>query len=65
MSKIEEAKGWGIRVGGPSPYLAYEFHFRKEDVLAALTEPYHRPVKVVMLPLAEWRRLKKAARGVL
>jgi len=58
--KTEEAKGWGIRVGGPRPYLAYHvFHSTKEQVQSRCTEDYHKPVKVVLVPLSEWRRLKR------
>ena len=28
----EYAVGWGLRVGGPLPYLGWEFHRSKEDV---------------------------------
>jgi len=57
--KTEVAKCWGLRVEGPRPYLAYEVNPRKEEI--KLTEPYHRAVKVVIVPLNEWRTLNKIA----
>lgn len=60
MKKTEEAIGWGVRVGGgPLPYLAYFFSTKKEEANAECTEHYHRPVRVAIVPLAEYRRLKK------
>ncbi len=57
----EHAKGWGLRVGGPAPYLAWEvFSRRKADAEKEISEPYHRAVKVVMVPLAEYRALVRA-----
>lgn len=57
--KTEEAKGWGLRVGGPLPYLGYYFSVRKEDIEKEMDQPYHKAVKVVIIPLSEWLRLKK------
>ena len=51
---VEPAIGWGLRVGGPLPYLAYEFHQTKNSV--ELTEPYHRAVRVALVPLAAARK---------
>jgi len=50
----EAAIGWGLRVGGPQPYLAYEFHRKKQTV--ELTESCHRAVRVAIVPLAEARK---------
>ena len=55
--KTEEAKCWGLRVGGSKPYLGYVVAMEKEGI--ELSEPYHKAVKVVIIPIAEWRRLKK------
>jgi hypothetical protein len=56
--KAEHAKGWGMRVGGPLPYLAYVFCMRKEDAQKECTEDYHTvvPVRLIMEPK---RRAKK------
>lgn len=61
--KTAEARGWGLRVGGgPCPYLWYKFSRVKADILSECTAPYHRPMEVVMIPLREWRRLKRMDR---
>ena len=52
--QTEYAVGWGLRVGGPLPYLAYEFHLKKETV--ELTESYHRAVRVAIVTLAAARK---------
>ena len=57
MRRVEEAHGWGLRISGPNPYLAYYFKAYKESI--EITEPYYRAVKVVLISLAEWQRLKK------
>jgi len=51
-------RGWGVRVNGPCPYLAWEIHPRKVEAVEGCTEPYHRPVKVVLVPLEWYRRAK-------
>ena len=53
----EEAHGWGLLVGGPHPYLASYFKAYKAGI--EITESYHRAVRVVLIPLAEWTRLKE------
>jgi hypothetical protein len=58
--KTENAIGWGRRVGGSCPYLAYEFSRTKAEV--EITQPYHRAVRVILLPLSEYRRLKRQAK---
>ena len=57
MKKAEEVHGWGLQIGGPHPYLACYFKAYKEGI--ETTESYHRAVKVVLIPLAEWKRLKR------
>ena len=57
--KTEEAIGWGLRIGGSLPYLGYYFSTIKSDIEKQMNEPYHKAVRVVMIPLAEWKRLKK------
>lgn len=57
--KTEEAKGWGMRVGGPRPYLAYVFDKEQSEIQKVCVASYHRPVKVVMIPLKEYRELKR------
>jgi hypothetical protein len=55
--KTEIARGWGLRVGWCRPYLACEASMSKYDI--RLHQPYHRRVRVVVMPLAEYRRLKR------
>ena len=57
--KTKESKGWGIRVGGPRPYLAGVFHWTKAETVKGWEENCFRPVRVVLLPLADYRRLKR------
>ena len=45
-------------MGGPRPYLAWQFSRDKSGV--PVTDPHHRAVKVVIVPLADYRRLKAA-----
>jgi hypothetical protein len=59
QQKTQVARGWGLRVGGPLPYLALEFSLDKERMEEEVTEAYHRPVRVILVPLAEYRRLKR------
>lgn len=51
----ENYRGWGLRVGGWRPYLAGVLEVAKADV--KLHYSFHRPVRVVLLPLEEYRRL--------
>ena len=57
--KTEVAYGWGLRVGGGDPYLGYHFSIDKKSIESIMTESYHRAVKVAIVPLSEWKRLKK------
>ena len=59
MKKTQESRGWGLRVGGSNPYLGYHFSIQKKDIQIKIKESYHRAVRVVILPLGEWKRLKK------
>ena len=61
-NKTEEARGWGLRIGGPRPYLAWRLTDNKADIKEVCNESFHRPVRVVLLPLAEYRRLKRLER---
>lgn len=62
--KTEIASGWGLRVNGPRPYLGWEFERTKNSIECQCNAPYHRPVKVVLIPRGEWLRLlKKAGEG--
>ena len=56
--KTEIAKGWGLRVGGCRPYLAWAIAHRKDGI--KLTERYHKTARVVLVPLAEYRRMRRA-----
>ena len=57
--KIEEAVGWALRVGGPLPYIGYTFSTNKEEIEKLIVTKYHHPIKVAVVSLREWRRLKK------
>ena len=58
--KTEIVRGWALRVGGPLPYLwGHAISYKKTDITPYVAEPFHRIVKVVMMPLAEYRRLKR------
>lgn len=57
--KTEEAIGWALRVGGPLPYIGYTFSTNKDDIEKQVVTKYHKPMKVAIVPLREWRRLKK------
>jgi hypothetical protein len=59
MAKTEEARGWAVRIGGRRPYLAYEFSWYKPRIEALCCQTFQRPVRAVLLPLAEYRRLKR------
>lgn len=60
--KTEVLKCWGIRVDGPRPYIGYDISPHKWKVEKECLESYQRPVKVVIVPLAEWRRLNAKKR---
>lgn len=60
--RTSEAVGWGVRVDGPEPYLAYEFYTNKFDAEESCDKSYHRPVRVAIIPLREFRRLRKLDR---
>ncbi|MFA5430656.1 MAG: hypothetical protein WC329_05820 [Candidatus Omnitrophota bacterium] len=58
--KTEIARGWGLRIGGepfPRPYLAKTMAVEKDHIQCYTL--WERPVRVVLLPLAEYRRLKR------
>lgn len=57
--KIELALGWGLRVGGPRPYIGY--HFARYSTGIPVAEKYHRAVRVAIVPLRELRRLQRIA----
>ena len=57
--KTEEAVGWALRVGGPLPYIGYSFSTNKEEIEKLVVTKNHRPMKVAIIPLREWHRLKK------
>jgi hypothetical protein len=62
MAKTEEAIGWAVRVAGPLPYLSYYgFGYYRQWAQRECTETYHRPMRAVLLPLREYRRLKRLA----
>lgn len=68
--KTEVARGWGLRVndrhpGGPSPYIAYVFSFNKDEMEKELADlECEHLVRVVLVPLAEYRRLKRLEKKV-
>lgn len=55
--KTKPAIGWGMRIDGPRPYLDFQFSWEKKHIKADYT--CHRPVRVALVPLAEWKRLKR------
>jgi len=57
--KTEIVRGWGVRVDDPQPRLAW-FIGSKRDAEVDAVGRGERPVRVVLLPLAEFRRLKRA-----
>jgi hypothetical protein len=59
MKKAEEARGWGLFVGGPKPYLAWVISHYKKDVLHECVAPYHKAVRVVLITEREYHRLKR------
>lgn len=69
MQKTEIRRVWAMRIGGgPLPYLAWDVCCRtKEEAQKQCTYPFHRPVRAVLIPLGEYRRLlresKKAKKG--
>ena len=60
--KTEVFRGWGLKVGGHRPYLGCALAWSRDKI--PFTEPYHHPVKVVVVPLAEWQRLKRLDKAV-
>jgi len=57
--KTEEVRGWGVRIDHPEhPRLAW-FIGSKRDAEVDAVGRGERPVRVVLLPLAEFRRLKR------
>ncbi len=52
--QTEPAVGWGLRVDGHRPYIAYVFFSAKDGIHP--TESYHRPVRVAIVPLAAARK---------
>ena len=55
MSKkrpTEPCVGWGVRVGGPWPYLAAHACWTRRDAELLCTESFQRPVRVALVPLA-------------
>lgn len=55
--KTEVALIWGLRVGGKRPYIGHHVHSVRGGMTTHCTERYHRPVRVAVLPIAEYRRL--------
>jgi len=62
--KTAIASGWGVRVNGPRPYLACEIECNKSNIECRYNAPYHRAVKVVLVPRAEWIKLLNRAKRV-
>lgn len=59
MKKAEEARGWGFRVGGPLPYLSWFISRDRDSAEEECTEPYHSPIRVVLITEREYNRLKR------
>ena len=60
--KTEVAIGWGARTGSPVPYISHVYSARKDNIVRWCHNTSQRPVKVVLVPLAEYRRLKRIER---
>jgi hypothetical protein len=68
--RVDPLHGWGMRVGGPRPYVANVFYTQTFGGLdpqtcaeTECTQSYHKAVPVVLLTLADYRRLLRAAKG--
>ena len=59
--KTEPMFGFGLKVGGPRPYLAECFSQEKSGITC--TEPYHHPVRVVLITAYEYEYLKRLEDG--
>ena len=46
MKKTAEYQGWGMRVGGSTPYLTNVLFHYKEGAQKQMTESYHRAVRL-------------------
>jgi hypothetical protein len=59
--KTEIARGWGVKTNilGDNPKLRCCMRETKAIAKEHAFLPYDRPVRVVLLPLAEYRRLKR------
>lgn len=58
--KVEPWEGWGLRVGGPRPYMAWLFSDEQQPVLDAATESYHKVIRAVVIPKERYEELLKA-----
>lgn len=62
--KTEPALIWGMRVDGERPYIAHVVHTCRGGVEPHCTQRYHRPVRVAVLPVAEYKRLLRIEKSV-
>lgn len=58
--EVEPWEGWGMRVGGGCPYMAWVFSDEKEPALEMATESYHKIIRAVVIPKDRYEELLKA-----
>ena len=66
LVKVSPNLGYALKVGGPHPYLSSFVTScgdpsARETIEAKCTQKYHKPVQAVVITLADYRRLLKAA----
>lgn len=58
----EEVRGYGVRVGGAKPYIAYCFATQRDPMEKFKFLPYHKVIRVVMISRTEYDWMKKQLR---
>lgn len=62
--KPKVAHGWGLRVNITPPELAVRMHRSREQLADVIPrDPVFRPVRVVLVPLADYRALCRKAKA--
>ncbi len=56
--KVSAAYGWGIKVGGARPYIAYLFDIDKAKMKAEISQKYHKLVRVKMTEVRTPKQVK-------
>jgi hypothetical protein len=65
--KTQVARGWGLQTHGPEGRLTFCFFSSRREVeenWIPRLRRYSHPVRVVLVPLAEYRRLKRIEKKV-